>query len=214
MYKNKTLLWEIPSWEACYLDILGRRTNQGTVRRKICLLIRVKKARMAGKVIHYFSSGASIVQGLHQRCWRRRVLIAGGRGVWVTGMTRVGARSCSEFDFWATRGLRWVYPAVSLRPQSQAVVAHNQRRTPTQFPDWYFLVLLNKLLTWPPGATSRLLLLPPTTPRALDWGPWCSMSILRNANVACLYRLISLLSTVEFEKCLCSMSLYLLAQCR
>ena len=40
-------------------------------------------------------------------------------------------------------------------------------------------------------------------------GPQCRMSILRNGNVACLYRLFSSFSHVEFQKLICHMSLHL-----
>ena len=43
---------------------------------------------------------------------------------------------------------------------------------------------------------------------ALDGGPQCRMSILRNANVACHCRLFSPMSHVEFKKMLCPVSLY------
>ena len=42
---------------------------------------------------------------------------------------------------------------------------------------------------------------------ALDRGSRCRMSILRNANVACLCRLFMPMSNVEFKKRLCPMSL-------
>ena len=48
------------------------------------------------------------------------------------------------------------------------------------------------------------------TKGALDWGSPCRLSILRNANVACLCRLCMPMSHVEFKKWLCPMSLYLL----
>ena len=43
--------------------------------------------------------------------------------------------------------------------------------------------------------------------RALDGGPQCRMSILRNGNVACPCHLFSLMSHVEFKKRLYPMSL-------
>ena len=45
-------------------------------------------------------------------------------------------------------------------------------------------------------------------------GPQCHMSILRNGNVACLCRLFSPMSHVEFEKRLCPMSLHFYPSCR
>ena len=42
---------------------------------------------------------------------------------------------------------------------------------------------------------------------ALDGGSPCRLSILRNANVACLCRLFMSMSHVEFKKRLCHMSL-------
>ena len=42
---------------------------------------------------------------------------------------------------------------------------------------------------------------------ALDGGPKCRMSILRNCNVACPCRLFFPMSHVEFKKRLCHMSL-------
>ena len=45
-------------------------------------------------------------------------------------------------------------------------------------------------------------------------GPQCRMSILRNGNVACFYRLFLPMSHVEFKKGLCHMSLYFLSPCR
>ena len=49
---------------------------------------------------------------------------------------------------------------------------------------------------------------------ALDGGPPCRLSILRNANVACLCRLFMPMSHVEFKKFPCHMSLYCLKPCR
>ena len=45
-------------------------------------------------------------------------------------------------------------------------------------------------------------------------GPQCRMSILRNGNVACLCRLFSPMSDVEFKKRLCLMSLHFYPSCR
>ena len=49
-------------------------------------------------------------------------------------------------------------------------------------------------------------------------GPWrgcpCRLLILRNANVACLYRLFIPMSPVEFKKWTCRMSLWPLCPCR
>ena len=44
--------------------------------------------------------------------------------------------------------------------------------------------------------------------------PQCRMSILRNGNVACLCRLFSPMSHVEFKKGLCHVLLYFLPSCR
>ena len=46
---------------------------------------------------------------------------------------------------------------------------------------------------------------------ALDGGPHCRMSILRNGNIACPCRLFSPMSHVKFKKRLCPMSLQFLA---
>ena len=56
-------------------------------------------------------------------------------------------------------------------------------------------------------------LVPSVSGGAIDGMPWCRMSILRNANVACLCRQIFPLSPVEFKKCQYRMSLYYLSQC-
>ena len=48
----------------------------------------------------------------------------------------------------------------------------------------------------------------------LDWGSPCRLSILRNANVACLCRLCMPMSHSEFKKYPCHMSLYFLKPCR
>ena len=45
-------------------------------------------------------------------------------------------------------------------------------------------------------------------------GSPCRLSILRNANVACLCRLFMPMSHAEFKKYPCHMSLYLLKPCR
>ena len=52
------------------------------------------------------------------------------------------------------------------------------------------------------------------TAGALDGGSPCRLSILRNANVACLCRLLMSMSHVEFKKYPCLMSLYFFKPCR
>ena len=49
---------------------------------------------------------------------------------------------------------------------------------------------------------------------AIDGGSPCRLSILRDANVACLCRLFMPMSHVEFKKYPCHMSLYFLKPCR
>ena len=53
----------------------------------------------------------------------------------------------------------------------------------------------------------------PTSSGALDGGSPCRLSILRNANVACLCRLFKAMSPVGFKKCQSHMSLYFLKPC-
>ena len=54
----------------------------------------------------------------------------------------------------------------------------------------------------------------PHTCGAPDGGSPCRLSILRNANVACLCRLFKAMSPVDFRKLPCRMSLYFVKHCR